>query len=131
MLVPGCTSFDVQRTDDKTLVIQSQAPDIFSCDDLGPIHVAYAFGTLNRYLGEPRCKKGDRYDLGTLEVEVLELDASDLPSRVAFRFDDSLDSPDFHWLYYDWRTWSYQPFKVPAVGQSVTLSGPQVGRKPQ
>ena len=24
-LVPGCTSFDVQRTDDKTLVIQSKA----------------------------------------------------------------------------------------------------------
>jgi hypothetical protein len=57
-------------------------------------------------------------------VEVLESDASDLPSRVAFRFDTSLDSPDFYWLWWDWRTWSRQPFKIPAIGQSVTLSGP-------
>ena len=122
-LVPGCTSFDVQRTDDKTLVIQSKAPDIFSCDDVGPVHLAYLcrFGNL---IGNPRCKKGDRYDLGSLTVEVLESDASDLPSRVAFRFDTSLDSPDFHWLWWDWRT-GRQPFKIPASGQSVTLSGPR------
>jgi hypothetical protein len=123
-LVPGCTSFDVQRIDDKTLVIQSQAPDIFSCDNLGPVHLAYAFRTFN-LLGGSRCKKGDRYDLGGLTVEVLESDASDLPSRVAFRFNTSLDSPDFHWLRFDWRTFSYRPFEVPGIGQGVTLSGPR------
>ena len=124
-LVPGCTSLDVQRIDDKTLVIQSKAPDIFSCDDVGPIHVAYLcrFGN---FIGDPKCKKckkGDRYDLGSLTVEVLESDASDLPSRVAFRFDTSLDSPDFQWIQWDWRT-GREPFKIPAIGQSVTLSGP-------
>jgi hypothetical protein len=124
-LVPGCTSFDIQRADDKTLVIQSKAPDIFSCDNVGPIHGAYVFRTANLLLGKPKFKKGDRYDLGSLTVEVLESDASDLPSRVVFRFDTSLDSPDFHWLRFDWRTFSYQPFKIPAIGQSVTLSGPQ------
>jgi hypothetical protein len=126
-LVPAGTSFDVQRTDDKTLVIQSKAPDIFSCDNVGPIHSAYACRTLDLLVGGPRCKKGDRYDLDGLTVEVLESDASDLPSRVAFRFDTSLDSPDFHWLRFDWQTRGYQPyqpFKIPAIGQSVTLSGP-------
>jgi hypothetical protein len=121
-LAPGCTSLDVQRTDDKTLVIQSKAPNIFSCDEVGPIHLAYLcrFGNL---IGDPKCKKGDRYDLGGLTVEVLESDASDMASRVAFRFDTSLDSPDFDWIQFDWRT-GRQPFKVPAIGQSVTLSGP-------
>jgi hypothetical protein len=64
-------------------------------------------------------------------VEVLEVDASDLPSRVAFRFNTSLDSPDFHWLRFDLQAAKcgpyqppYQPFKIPAIGQSVTLSGP-------
>jgi hypothetical protein len=122
-LVPGCTSFNVQRTDDKTLVIQSQAPDIFSCNNVGPIHGAYACRAFNLLLGKPKCKKGDRYDLGSLTVEVLESDASDLASRVAFRFDTSLDSPDFHWLQLGKQ--SYVPFKIPAIGQSVTLSGPQ------
>jgi hypothetical protein len=57
-------------------------------------------------------------------VEVLESDASDLPSRVAFRFNNSLDSPDFHWLQCDQRMQSYVPFKIPAIDQSVTLSAP-------
>jgi hypothetical protein len=63
--------------------------------------------------------------LGSLTVEILESDASDLPSRVAFRFNTPLDSPAFHWLRFDWPTLSYQPFKIPAVGQSVTLFGPR------
>ena len=123
-LVPGCTSFDVERTDDKTLVIQSKAPDIFSCDNVGPIHGVYFCNAANLLLCKPRCKKGDRYNLDSLTVKVLETDASDLPSRVAFRFNTSLDSPDFHWLWFDRPTQSYQPFKIPAIGQSVTLSGP-------
>ena len=127
-LVPGCTSLNVQRTDDKTLVIQSQAPNLFACDDVGPVHLAYLcrFGN---FIGNPRCKKGDRYELGSLTVEVLESDASDLASRVAFRFDTSLDSPGFHWLRFDREkalasSQAYQPFKIPAIGRSVTLSGP-------
>jgi hypothetical protein len=125
-LAPGCTGFDVERTDDKTLVIQSKGPDIFSCDNAGPgpVHLAYVFRAFNLLLGEPKCKKGDRYRLGGLTVEVLELDAADLPSRVAFRFDAPLDAPDFHWLRFDWQTFSYEPFTIPAIGQSVTLSGP-------
>ena len=126
-LVPGCTSFIVQRTDDNTLVIRSQGPDIFSCDDVGPVHIAYYLATCNLLLAAPHCKKGDRYDLGGLTVEVLETDVADLPCRVSFRFDTSLDSPDFRWLWFDWRTFSAKPFKIPAIGQSVVLSGP---RKP-
>jgi hypothetical protein len=131
-LVPGLTGFDVERTDDKTLVIQSQAPDIFSCDNVGPIRGAYACRTFNLLVGKPRCKNGDRYDLGGLTVDVLESDASGLPSRVAFRFNTSLDSPDFHWLRFDLRmalasSQPYQPFKIPAIGQSVTLSSPSRG----
>jgi hypothetical protein len=124
-LVPGCTGFDVQRTDDKTLVIQSQGPNIFSCDNVGPMHVAYVLNTVTLIFGEPKCKKGDRYNLDGLTVEVLETDASDLPSRVAFHFDTSLDSPDFRWLWFDWRKSSGKPFKVPAIGQSVTIPGPK------
>jgi len=125
VLVPACTSFDVQRTDDKTLVIQSHGSNIFSCDDVGPAHIAYALSACDRLLqADFNCKKSDRYPLGDLAVEVLELDAADLPSRVAFHFNTSLNSPDFRWLWFDWRTSSSKSFKVPAVGQSVTLSGP-------
>jgi hypothetical protein len=52
------------------------------------------------------------------------LDAAELPCRVAFRFNASLDSPTFHWLQFNFQTRSCQPFLVPAVGQRVTVLGP-------
>ncbi|MGA2787321.1 MAG: hypothetical protein ABSF60_07315 [Verrucomicrobiota bacterium] len=124
-LVPGCTSFDVQRTDEQTLVIQSRASDIFTCDDVGSAHIAYVFSACNVAVGVPKSQKGDRHDFDGLTVEVLEANAADVATCVAFRFDTSLDAPDFHWVRFDWRTFSYQPFVVPAIGQSVTLAGPQ------
>jgi hypothetical protein len=122
-LVPGCTSFDVERTDEKTLVIQSKAPDIFACDDVGPVHKLYAVRFSNVFLGELEFKKGERLERRGLVVEILELDAAKLPSRVAFRFNASLDSPTFHWLQFNLQTCSYEPFPVPAVGQRVTVFG--------
>ena len=123
-LVPGCTSFEVDRIDEKTLVIQAKAPNIFSCDDVGPVHPLYAVRFSNAFLGVLGFKKGDRLERGGLVVEILEVDAANLPSRVAFRFNTSLDSPTFHWLRFDCQKLSYQPFSVPAVGERVTLAGP-------
>jgi len=123
-LVPGCTSFDVERSDEKTLVIQSKAPNIFACDDFGPVHGLYAVRFSNVFLGELQFKQGERLERGGLVVEILELDAAELPCRVAFRFNASLDSPTFHWLQFNFQTRSCQPFLVPAVGQRVTVLGP-------
>jgi hypothetical protein len=69
-------------------------------------------------------KKGERLERGGLVVEILELDAGQVPSRVAFRFNASLDSPTFHWLQFDYQACSYEPLPVPAVGQRVTVFGP-------
>jgi hypothetical protein len=85
-LVPGCTSFEVERSDEKTLVIQPKAPNIFACDDFGPVHELYAVRFSNVFLGELQFKQGERLERGGLVVEILELDAAELPCRVAFRF---------------------------------------------
>ena len=123
-LVPGCTSFEVERSDETTLVIQSKAPNIFACDDFGPVHELYAVRFSNVFLGELQFKQGARLQRGGLMVEILELDAAELPCRVAFRFNASLDSPTFHWLQFNFQTRSCQPFLVPAVGRRVTVLGP-------
>jgi hypothetical protein len=123
-LAPGCITLDVQRTDDKTLVIQSRGPDLFSCDDMGPMHPAYAISTCNTAAGGIKLGKGHCTELPGLKVEVQEASKEGIPSRVAFRFDTSLDSPEFHWLWFNWLTVSNEPFHLPAIGQSVTLPGP-------
>jgi hypothetical protein len=122
-LVPGCTSFEVERSDEKTLIIQSKAPNIFSCGDLGPVHPLYALRFSNVSVGELQFKKGERFERGGLVVEILELDAEKMPSRIACRFGTSLDSPTFHWLQFNCQNLSFEPFVVPAVGQHVTVVG--------
>jgi hypothetical protein len=124
-LVPGCTSFEVERSDDKTLVIQPKGPDIFACDDFGPFHKFYAVRFSNMFLGELGFKQGERLERGNATVEILELDTAGLPSRVAFHFKAPLDSPTFHWLQFDFPTRSYEPFPVPPIGRRVTVSGPE------
>jgi hypothetical protein len=126
-LVPGCTSFMVERADDQTLVFQSRASNIFSCD-LGLVDKAYGVANCNVALGNTRAKPGERFHLGVLTVEILQTDAAAMPSRVAFHFDHSLDSPDFYWLRFDWPTQKYLAFAVPTVGKSTTISGPGEGR---
>lgn len=126
VLAPAGTGFEIQRTEDKTLVMQSLGSNLFSCDDLGPAHLAYALNAFSRLLSsEPNYQAGDRYQLTGLTVEILGLDASGLPARVAFHFDTTLNAPTFRWLWFDWRTASIKPFAVPSVGHSVTLPGPK------
>jgi len=123
-LSPGCTRLEITRTDAATLVIQSRVSDMLSCNDVGPVHVAYLFKTFNVFMGTPEFEKGERRALSGLDVEVLEVSRQGLPRKVAFRFDASLDSPEYRWLWYDWQTFSYRSFEVPAIGQSVLLRGP-------
>jgi hypothetical protein len=123
-LLPGCTTFELERTDEKTLVARSKTPNIFSCEDVGPVNALYALRFSNVFLGELEFKQGERFERGGLVVEILELDAERLPSRVAFRFNASLDSPVFRWLQFNFDTRSYEPFAVPPVGQRVTVFGP-------
>jgi hypothetical protein len=122
-LVPGCASFDVERSDEKTLIIQSKASNIFSCGDLGPVHPLYALRFSNVSVGELEFRKGQRFERGGLVVEILELDAEKMPSRIACRFNASLDSPTFHWLQFNCQTLSFEPFAVPPVGQRDTVIG--------
>ena len=122
---PACTGLDVRRLDDKTLAIQSRGSNLFSCDNLGAVHIGYALNAADHLILGGQFKKGDRYPLKGLTVEILEVDKLNLPSRVAFHFDHSLGAPDFRWLWFNWRTRSIEPFELPAIGQSVALPGPK------
>lgn len=122
-LVPGCTSFDLERADEKTLIIQSKTPNIFSCDDVGPVHPLYAVRFSNVFLGELSFKQNQQFERGPMVAEILQLDATRMPSRVAFRFKGSLDSSAFCWMQFNWRTGSHQPFAIPAIGERVAITG--------
>jgi hypothetical protein len=63
-------------------------------------------------------KAGDRYQQGSLQVEILEVDPVG-PSRVAFTFPAPLDDPRYQWVA--WQEGVLRRMEVPAVGQSLLL----------
>jgi len=124
-LVPGCIPVQVTRTDDKTLVIKSAPANIFASDQNSPMHFAHFFTAFNDlFLGDQSFKKGDRFALRNLMIEVLAVDGRRLPTEVAFHFADSLNDPNLYWLQFNWRSFSYDRFEVPQIGQTVSIPGP-------
>lgn len=124
-LVPGCIPVQVTRTDDKTLVIKSTPGNIFSSDQNSLMHFAHFFIAFNDlFLGDQSFKKGDIYALRNLMIEVMAVDDRGLPTKVAFHFDVSLNDPNLYWLQFNWRTFSYDRFEVPQIGQTISVPGP-------
>lgn len=69
---------------------------------------------------------GQRTQLMCATVEITAITEDGRPAEVAFNFLTTLETPLFHWL--QWRNGRYVPFKVPAVGQRLTLPAATIGQ---
>lgn len=67
---------------------------------------------------------GEKVQLTGVTYTVLSLTEDDRPQVVRVIFDRSLEDASLRWYWWDWSRSSYQPFILPAVGESVTVSGP-------
>jgi hypothetical protein len=125
-LAPGLSGLAVTRPDASTLVLTSKGADLFDCPALGPFHIGYALKSANDFLfGGRAWHVGDREVSKGFVVEVLELGHEGVPRSVAFRFEQSLDSDNMLWLYFDWRKHSHLPFTLPKPGETRELPGPR------
>ncbi len=123
-LVPGSTTFDVTRTDTRTLVLKTKSSDLFGSDSMEPVHVAHVLGAANELLaGGKRWNPGDRVSRKAFTVHVLTATARGAPSSISVRFDEPLESGRFFWLFFDWRTLKYSRFLPPEVGKSIEIPG--------
>jgi hypothetical protein len=124
-LAPGLSGLVVSRPDASTLVLTSIGADLFDCPPLGPLHVAYALKLGNDFLfgGRVWCV-GDRVVSKGFVAQVLELSSEGIPRSVAFHFEQSLDSDNMVWLYFDWRRSAHLPFILPKTGETAELLGP-------
>jgi hypothetical protein len=124
-LALGGEGLEVTRTDERTLVVKCASSNIFSNDQNSPLHFANLFGVLNSlFIGDQSYEKGEKQILKNLMVEILAVDSHRLPSEIAFRFETSLDDPAFYWLWFDWTSFSYKQFRLPQIGQTVSIPGP-------
>jgi len=126
-LAPGLSGLVVTRSDASTLVLTSKGEDLFDCPSLGlgPLHIAYALKLGNDFLFGGRVwRVGDRVASKGFVAEVLELSREGIPRSAAFHFEQSLDSENMVWLYFDWRRGAHLPFILPKSGETTELLGP-------
>lgn len=123
------TALEIERTDEKTLVIRSKEDNIFTSNQSSLLHFSHAFAIADRLLYNSRTfEKNRRFVLEGMAVEILGMDENNLPREISFTFDAQLEHKEFRWLQFSWRTFSYEPFNLPAPGETVVTYGPTVVR---
>jgi hypothetical protein len=123
------TGLEIERINNKSLVIRSQEENIFTSNQSSPLHFAHAFATIDKLMHSDKMfEKNRRFVLEGMTVEVLKLDSNNLPKELAFTFDAPLEHERFRWLQFNWYSLEYEPFNLPEVGQTVATDGPPVVR---
>jgi hypothetical protein len=126
-LVPAYTALEIERTNEKTLVIKSKEVNIFTSDQSSLLHFSHAFAIADKLFYSSRMfEKKHRFVLEDLTVDILALDNNNLPEKLAFTFDVPLEHKEFCWLQFNWHTFSYEPFNLPKQGETVVINGPPV-----
>lgn len=137
MYVLGSTmsAMRVRRVDEQTLALRPSigfVPPPGSPVDDGsrwapPMRVVYLlqmFDVLFRS-GELPFHVGDAFELASARGEVTELTPDGRPWEVTFRFTGPVEDVRYRWV--TWESGRLVEAKLPAVGESVTLSPAQVG----
>lgn len=125
VLAFACTALDVKRIDEYTLEITSRQKNIFTANPDSILHFSHAFAMLDRLFYNPQVFEVNRtYTMNGWAMEVLDLDDEHLPKKLSVTFDAPLQNESFLWLQFDWRTFTYKPFPLPAIGETVTTDAP-------
>ena len=129
ILAPAFAPLKITRADENTLVVSTQSSSLLSPQSLPwetPGHLVYPLWRADDALRAKGFSMVDaeRIVLTDLAIEVSDVGEDGLPKEVVFQFVVPLDDPSLRWLMWDWQTWAYVPFRVPAVGESVQIAGP-------
>ena len=125
-LTPAFRDIQITRTDESTLVIKSIDGNIFSCNDIGPLHIAYGLKMFCDLFRDKDTKFSldEEYEFPEVTIKVIKTDNNSLPVKISYTFSKSLEDKSLDFYYYNWDGSGHQKFEIPAVGQTVTIKGP-------
>ncbi|MCH7814179.1 MAG: hypothetical protein IID40_09185, partial [Planctomycetes bacterium] len=130
-LTPSCCAATLTRTDETTLVVRPQGgylpPHRWWPPEAGPppllsnrYHLQH-LDHLVRSRDNPM-RLGETVELTTAVIEITALTDDGRPAEATFRFRKPLEDPSLRWFQMNRNR--YSTFKVPAVGQTVTVPSP-------
>ena len=121
------TALEIERINEKSIVIRSKENNIFTSNRSSPLHFSHAFALTDILFYDSRMfEKNCRFVLEGMTVEILDLDENNLPRELSYTFDVPLEHKKFRWLQFNWQTFLYEPFSLPGLGETVVTNGPPV-----
>ncbi|MCA9261994.1 MAG: hypothetical protein KDA61_22405, partial [Planctomycetales bacterium] len=114
MLAPGLSPIEIERTDERTLVIAAEGG-----------YMNWVLDRLFRNEVYP-ISAGYQVELDGFTVTVLEVTGDGRPLVASFEFAEPLESESYRWLY--WKEGRFLPWTPIAVGQKVRMAPPELGR---
>jgi hypothetical protein len=134
LLAPGYEAVDITRVDEHTVLVRPaygySAPPgaraVSRMNPLNPVHAAYGYrhGDLLFRSATSEIVTGQQVVLTGMRVEITALHDDGRPAEACVRFSVPLEDPSLRWLQWDWKGGRYVPFAIPAVGETVHVSGP-------
>lgn len=129
----AATPFDltISRQDASSLIIDSGASALFSGWNLfnSPHKPCFARNPLFQILLMIGVGRSDQFPMREGDIvewpgiQVVIDRCNTRPSRATIRFKNRLEDPHYKWIVWNWRSGRYEPFALPAIGQSVNLEG--------
>ena len=125
MLSPGYDAVRVVRTGPCRLAVRAVSDSLLDCQRGKRMDFVFFYHYLSdvRGAGHP-LRAGQRIRMPRMDVEVLAVDERGFPIETAFEFDVPLENASLKWLFWEWEKERYEPFVVPAIGETVELVGP-------
>lgn len=126
ILVPALRKLEIQRTDERTLIIKSKGGDFFSCDELGLMHLAYLFKNFNDLflMHKHEFKPSHTATLPNMTAKVIRVAQNAMPTEISFTFTTPLEDKSLCFYWFNWNWLRYDRFEIPDIGQTVELPGP-------
>jgi hypothetical protein len=128
VLGSGHRAIEIERPDDRTLLLRPEGGFLASSGSLRPDHETKqllfdqrcALRSLDRlYRDDAPMTVGQRFHLLGVTVEITAVTNDGRPAEVMFRFATKLESRLFRWMR--WDDGAFVPFALPAVSQTITL----------
>lgn len=129
VLTPGLDPAALVRIDAKTVVVRPQygyaGPPRWVADSwLDPKTYVDPANSLRRIerllLGKKSPSQlGKKLSLTGVSIEITQLTGDQRPAAAKFVFDVPLEDSSLYWVQWNPRTWEYQPFPLPPIGETV------------
>jgi hypothetical protein len=124
-LAPAFGALEVARTHPRRLTVRAVSRSLLDCPEHGWLHFVFFYHTLSTVRSADRpLQPEQRIVLPRLTVEVMRVDEHGAPVEVAFEFPVPLEDPSLQWISWNWQARDYVVFRVPGLGETVTLAGP-------